>query len=303
MVQCNPEGQLISEFAGILWPLDCEDRTAAVLIAYFDESWDQHGEKIFVIGGMIGRYEQWSMIDWPWRDLLKKYDIAYYRASEAEFARGEFEKEPYRTSSTTPSTPEQIELLRLVREDFFSVMARGVVSGLAIGVPLKDFREVANTPERLDKFGGTPYYLAGHIAMLAMLKAEKDVLHSKELMPFIFDRQREYQAEMQRVHDSLDSPACEVHSQVGGITFDNKKRFIPLQVADTLVFEARKYLERKLDNPEAMPRPELQRLMDEGKIFQISLCDKACLEWYIDHIPKEVIDSVHDANAKGQTAR
>jgi len=43
-----------------------------------------------------------------------KYGIAYYRASEAEVARGHFNKEPLRTVGTD-TTPEQYELLRARR--------------------------------------------------------------------------------------------------------------------------------------------------------------------------------------------
>jgi len=68
---------------------------------------------------------------------------------------------------------------------------------------------------------------------------------------------------------------------VGSIVFDDKKRFIPLQVADTLVYESRKYLEQKIIDPNAVPRREMQRLRDEEKIFQISLCEKEYLESYL----------------------
>jgi hypothetical protein len=253
-----------------------------VFKAYFDESWDQHQNKILVIGGMIGRYEEWSKIEWPWKQLLEKYEIEYYRASEAEFARGQFDKEPYRTGDSS-TTAKQYDLLRKVRQDFFDVVTRGVVSGLAIGIPLEIFREVANTPERLEKFGGTPYYLCGHMAMLRLLKAEKYEINSKDLMAFIFDRQEAFDAEMLKVHAALATPRCEFHAQVGSITFDDKRRFIPLQVADTLAYEARKDLERKLANPNAAERPEFTRLKDKGKIFEISLCEKTCLEWYLEH--------------------
>jgi hypothetical protein len=251
--------------------------------AYFDESWDQHQEKILVVGGMLGLYEQWSKIEWRWTALLEKYEIEYYRASEAEFARGQFNKEPYRTVAIVDTTPEQHDRLRAVREDFFRITTSGIVSGLAIGIPIVLFHEIADTPERLEKFGGTPYYLCGHTAMLEMLKAVKYVLRSKDLITFTFDRQQEFEKEMKKVHAYLQTKKCEFHSQIGSIKFEDKRLFIPLQVADTLVYESRKYLERLAADPTVVPRPELQRLMDEGKIFQISLTDRAFLEFYLNH--------------------
>jgi hypothetical protein len=250
--------------------------------AYFDESIDQHQKIIFVVGGMVGRYEQWEKIEWRWKLLLEKYGIEYYRASEAEFARGEFDKEPYRTSEE-PNTKEQMALLNAVKEEFFEVLTHGIVSGITIGIPLQIFKSIANTPEKLDKFGGTPYFLCAHVAILRLLKEQKDTLLSKELIAFVFDRQPQFDAETLKVHAHLQSPESEHRSRVGSLTFDDKRRFIPLQVADTLVFESRKYLEKLIASPDTKPRPELQRLMDEGKIFEITLCEKECLEWYLEH--------------------
>jgi hypothetical protein len=81
-----------------------------VLTAYLDESWDQHQQKILVIGGMIGHYREWSKIEWSWKTLLDKYGIEHYRASDAEFARGQFGKEPFRTPNIS-ATPAQYKNL------------------------------------------------------------------------------------------------------------------------------------------------------------------------------------------------
>jgi hypothetical protein len=283
------EGQRIGDIAYVLWPSDCVQRFAAVFYSYFDESWDQHQEKILVFGGMIGRYEQWAKIEWRWKALLNEYGIDYYRASEAEFARGEFKKEPYRTGEN-PSTPEQRALLARAREDFFQIITKGMVSGLAIGIPIKYFYEVLDTPEKLAKFDNTPYYLCGHISMLRIMKAVKsrEELNSKELVAFIFDTQKEFEKEMGNVHSRLQTKECEFNSQVGTLTYADKRRFIPLQVADTLAYECRKYLERKFIDASVKPRLELQRLMDEGKIFEITLCEQECVQWYLEHHIDEV---------------
>jgi hypothetical protein len=259
-----------------------ESRLSFMFNAYFDESWDQCQKKIMVIGGVLGLYEQWAKIEWRWKELLEKYEIAYYRASEAEFARGQFDKEPYRTVGIN-TTPAQFKLLEAVKEDFFRILITGTVSGLAIGTPIDLFYQVADTPVRLDKFGGTPYYICGHTVMLEMLKQEKYTLKAKDLVTFTFDRQEEFDKEMTKVHAHMQTKGCEFHSQVGSMRFEDKKKVIPLQIADTLVYESRKYLERLRADPTAIPRPELKRLMDEGKIFEISLMDKQFLEFYLNN--------------------
>jgi hypothetical protein len=253
-----------------------------VFKAYFDESWDARQEKILVFGGMIGRHEEWAKIEWPWKQLLDKYEIEYYRATEAEHARGQFKKPPFRTVPDS-LTFKQNELLREVRREFFEVVTRGIVSGLAVGIPITMFSEVANTPEKLAKLGGTPYYLCGHMVILRTLKAVKYEVNSRELVTFVFDRQQTFRAEMLKVHARLATKECEFHSQVGSITFDDKRRFVPLQIADTLAYEVRKQFEREMDDSSAEVRPELKRFKASGKVFEISMCETNCLEWYLEH--------------------
>ena len=93
---------LFARDATILIPFgeNTAGQTPVVFKAYFDESWDAYQKTILLFGGMIGRYEEWAKIEWPWKQLLEKYEIEYYRATEAEHARGQFKKHhsvPFRT--------------------------------------------------------------------------------------------------------------------------------------------------------------------------------------------------------------
>ncbi len=65
-----------------------------MFLGYFDESADQTEKKIFVVGGFLGHYEQWSALERRWKELLEKYEIYYYHAVEAQHARKQFAKPP-----------------------------------------------------------------------------------------------------------------------------------------------------------------------------------------------------------------
>jgi hypothetical protein len=67
------------------------------MAAYFDES---SGENCFSIAGYVAGYATWIDIDWRWRDLLKKWEIKYFKASECETLVGQFLK--YRTDPAHP---------------------------------------------------------------------------------------------------------------------------------------------------------------------------------------------------------
>jgi hypothetical protein len=253
-----------------------------MFIAYFDESWDEKQQKILVIAGIMGLAYQWEKVEWRWQSLLDKYEIAYYRATEAETANGQFDKPPYRTPGV-PVSAEQFKLLQEVKDEFFIAATSGKVSGAAIGIPIQVFNEVADTPQKLAQFGGTPYYICAHITMISLLVAVRHVMHAKDLVVFRFDRQKDFESEMKRVHADLEKPGGEYRPQIGSIRFEDKKKLLPLQVADTLAYECRKFLEKEIADPNAVARPELQRLKDEEKIFQISSCGKECLEDYLNN--------------------
>ena len=251
--------------------------------AYFDESSDGKQEKIFVIAGFLGRYDQWSKIEWRWRTLLNKYGINYYHAVEAEFARREFEKPPYRTDHKAALTQGQFQLLGDVRTDFLSVLTSGFVTGLSIGIPMVAFNAVANTPDILEKFGNSPYYYCAHLAMLRALHGIRYELGSRELVKFIFDQQKQHEGEMTRVHEEFRKKDLVYRSQVGSLSFEDKQQFIPLQVADTLAYETRKYFEARMQDENAPERPELQKLKNDRKVFTINLCEEPCLQDYLEN--------------------
>jgi Protein of unknown function (DUF3800) len=249
---------------------------------FFDESTDQHQKNIVYIGGFVGRWEQWAKIEWRWAALLQEYDIRYYRAYEAEHAKGEFDKPPYRTNKDY-LTDDQRELLREVRRRFFSSIIEAKVSGVGIGVPVDEFNAVANTTEKRDKFGGTPYYLCGHLAIMSIMHAIVTEVRSKELVAFIFDQQYEYEAEMKRVTSELGKKPSPYTAQLGSTDFADKKKYIQLQVADLLVYEVRKDYEIRLTKPDVPDREALRFLKEHRKISRISLCGTECLEWYLKY--------------------
>lgn len=254
-----------------------------VFRGFFDESTDQDQKKIYVIGGFVGRYEEWAKIEWRWKELLEKYGLGYYRAAEAEHARKQFDKLPFRDGDK-PLTYEQFELLRGVRDEFLSVFCAGLIAGVAIGIHIDDFNAVANTPELLAKFGNTPYFLCGHVALLSTIDGVKNHIRSKELVAFIFDRQEKYDAEMLRVHSRFTKADCEFHSQVGSLTFEDKRRFVPLQVADTLAYEVRKDFENRIANPDAPERAIFTELKERDRVWRIHRCDQPCLQWYLENL-------------------
>jgi len=256
-----------------------------MIAAYIDESSDEKQERVFAVGVLMGRVETWTPFEHSWNDLLKEYDLEYYRSTEAEHARGQFDKPPFRTSSNT-LTFEQNEMLRGVRERFLALATGQGRAGLVLGVNMADFYRVANTPHLLDKFGGTPYYICLHHAMLTAVKAIKDDLKSREVVAFICDRQQQFAGRALEVHQEFITKNPYFSKQIGSLYYEDKKKSIPLQAADSLAYEGRRYLEaQKYDSGED-ERGELKEWKDSHSLASVSLLTTAALQIFLDGVDK-----------------
>lgn len=278
------EGSHLAEYEWILFPREASDKVTAMFAAYLDESADQYAKKIFAVGAFLGRSESWAKVEWRWKELLKEYGLEYYRAVEAEHARGQFNKLPYRTASHEDLSFEQKEMLRNIRRKFLALATNGTLAGLVIGVDMVDFEAVTSEPAVLEKFGATPYYFCYHMAMLTAVEAIKTELRSKELVAFICDQNQQFSSHLLKVHSEFCDKNPDFRNQIGSLSFDDKRRFIGLQLADTLVYEGRKCLEVEIDNSQTEEREELRRLKESHSIYKISLCQRPCLEDFLRRV-------------------
>ncbi len=152
---------------------------------------------------------------------------------------------------------------------------------------MKDFYKVACTPEILDKFGNTPYYLCWHLALIQTLVGAHDELRSREVIQVFFDRNAEHQAEMKRVHKAFKeiNPAYRV--QMGSLEFASKENKLMLQTADTLAYEVQKAFRQQITNPSAPERSELQQLKAAHRIYMIRLGDENFLRFYLKELEND----------------
>ena len=256
-----------------------------IIAAYIDESSDEKQERVFAIGVLIGRLETWTPLERMWQDLLNEYDIEYYRSTEAEHARGQFDKPPFRTSPNT-LTVEQNEMLKDVQKRFLALAAGVGRAGLVLGLDMRDFYAVANTPQHLNKFGGTPYYICLVHTMLTAAKAIKDNLGSRELVIFACDRQQRFSSHALNVHQDFISKNPYFSKQIGSLHYEDKEKCIPLQAADSVAYEGRKYLEAKIYNSGEGQNTELKRWMESQSLASVSVFTKEALQIFLDGLDK-----------------
>jgi hypothetical protein len=276
----EPETLLLRELECVMFPRGCKRKSTVMLVAYLDESDDGKQEKIFAVGAFMGRNERWASLEWKWQRLLKEYGIRYYHAVEAENLIGEFGRPPFR-STPGKITPPESKAIKDIRKRFLELACNGTLAGIVLGVDMAEFRAVANTPELLDKFGGTPFYYGYHIAMLTAVDLIKYHLRSKELVAFVCDQQQEFSGHMLKVHSDFQNKNVDLRSQIGSLTYANKIDFVGLQAADCLVYEGRRCLQAQIDNPGAEEREALRLFKNSHSIARIDLCQRLCLEEHL----------------------
>jgi len=279
------EGRYLGEIEWFLFPQHAKDKPTVMIVTALDESSDQKQQIVFAVGACLGRYESWRSIEWQWTALLEEYGLDYYHAVEAEHARKQFNKPPFRTHEKDRLTEEQVRLLQSVRNRFLALATKGNITGLVFAVNMADFNAVASTPDTLDKFGGSPYYFCYHMAMLDAVEAIKNELRSKELVAFIADRQEDHHLEMLKVHakwQALPPATNPYRDQIGSLTYNDKRNFVGLQIVDTLVYEVRRSLEAELQSGGPLEdRDALKRFKESHSIYKIVMCDKPCLEDFL----------------------
>lgn len=224
--------------------------------AYFDESDEKPG---FSIAGYSAAYDTWLHIDWAWTELLKRWNLKYYKASECENGLCEFAQ--YRddpTDQKSPLNPIEREKLREIKVQFIDAICKhhDDLQGYGAAIVVEDFQKViAEDPIARKTFLDKPYYLGAQLCLVAAAMPVRDANTRRsgderiELRP-IFDSTEEYSGIAKQVFDNFKEKNPRAAEVLLPPAYENDVTTTPLQVADTLAYEIRKQLTRKIRNPD-----------------------------------------------------
>jgi hypothetical protein len=79
-------------------------RVMTMAVGYFDESADGTQSVCYTVAGFIGSNEATAILELRWRDILNKYNLKYFKASEPGTTRDEVEAEARREHICDPTT-------------------------------------------------------------------------------------------------------------------------------------------------------------------------------------------------------
>jgi len=231
--------------------------------AYFDESEDNY---CISFSGYVAGYKTWIDFDWKWREVLKKWDIKYFKSSECETLVGEFLK--YRSDPNhprAPMTPKDKETARRARTDFTDVICQlqDSLCGIGAVVVKRDFERIISENSRaLFLFGSEPYFLALQMCLTRMvtkLAQDNGPFAGKHYIKPIFDSHEEFSGTAKRLYDKFKSKNPNVAAVLLPLNYEDDIDTAALQASDFLTYEVRKYLVG-LDVEKRSERISLQRI-------------------------------------------
>jgi hypothetical protein len=269
--KCVPitELEAYSISAAFLNRVPAGNRTALVIYcAYYDESDLRPG---FSLAGYSAAYDTWVHLDWAWKGLLNKWNLRYFKASECENLLKEFAQ--YRDDPKdhkSPLKPHERERQKEIKREFIDAICKhhDDLQGYGAVVVLEDFeRLIAEDSRALSLFSDKPYYICFQLCLLAAAYPVRD---ANQHLPYndrirvkpIFDTHEEYSALAKVLFDRF----CEKNPKSAQVLlppdYESDVEVSALQVADTLAYEARKLLARKIRDPhDDYMRPPLLRLL------------------------------------------
>jgi hypothetical protein len=230
------------------WPL-------VIYRAYFDESDEKPS---FAIAGYSAAYDTWLHLDWAWQPLLKRWNLKYYKASECENGLEQFAQ--YRDDpkdQKSPLKPQERERLKEIKTQFIDAICKhhDDLQGYGAAISIEGFEKViAEDQAARDRFLDKPYYIGAQLCLVAAALPIRSVNKRRSgddkiaLRP-IFDSNEQYSGLAKQVFDDFGNKNPKAAEVLLPPAYDSDIANSSLQVADTLAYEVRKLLTRKIRNP------------------------------------------------------
>ena len=269
------------------WPL-------VLCSVYLDGSHEKPG---FAIAGYSAAMDTWCHLDCHWQELLKRWNLNYFNASECENGLAEFAQ--YRDDPTDPKSrlkPHERERLRKAKIDFIdAICARHhVLQAYGAAIVTEDFeRMIAEDPGAPPIFLNQAYYLGAQLCLVAAAMLVRDVNtrrsgNDKIAVRPIFGAHEECAGIAKTVFDSFATRNPRSAEVLSPPQYDDNRTNSWLQVANTLAYEIGKQLLRKTKTPsdDYMRVPLRSLLPAIHRVFRLN--GENLKETISNHLPDSV---------------
>jgi hypothetical protein len=259
-----------------------------LVAGFFDESTDEDsGGLSYTVAGFVGNQLVTSTLELRWRDVLLKYELDYFKASELSAGTGQFQKfrDDPKEFNWRPFSKRENELFKQIKTDFTDVIINcgNGLYGIGAVVILPDLERIRAEYENA-KALPVPYYLCSTMCMVeaGLEMAEQNAGHKTDLcwLRPIFDTQEEYSGRAKTHWDIF----CEKNPLAAKYLlpphYEKEQDYLMLQAADYFAFEARKLVFTQRHNKPI--RVPMKRLIATGNKMKIYRFDYVGLKMAAD---------------------
>lgn len=214
-------------------------KIALVLTAFGDESYDEHGTRVFAVAALVGSAEDWKVVTDRWQE---RTDGRIFHAADCEADRGGFAEQSHR---------ENLQLYA----DLTRIIAGSELRGAGVAMDLKGYNEYFPDP-----VAELPYFICFWNVVVYFTK-----LASKwsEKVHFAFDHRKQIHynaAELYRYMASLEEWEHHVclDSDISFVSRETSE----VQIADLLARETMKHLDNQIGPVRRPTRKSMNALVD-----------------------------------------
>lgn len=242
-------------------------RYLALIKVFGDESYD--GEtRVYSVAVFMAPSQVWKKVTRDWARTCRLNGVPYYYAADCEGGFGNFKH---------LCQPQRKELNTLMIDH---LVKHRELAGIGITVYADAYQELMNErPEETTKYlGDSPYYFAMQIAVQLAAKGATEELGEGYRLAFVFEENEEVSGTAKKIYDQIKVKNPQIADCMGTLTYAPKEKFVPLQVADKLVYETMKNVLNQRFDPGRAERIALTRLKEAKKISLLAYIDKKGLE-------------------------
>lgn len=232
-----------------------KDKIAVLYRSYIDDSADEKQEFVMVAGALMGTPQQWRSVTRAWTERLRQHGIAYFRSTEYNSLRGQFQK--FRNPIEYPK-PEGTKAAQRLRDDLEASLQAKVL-GLACFVNLKEFREVVQECKQLRKsFAPDPFNFAMQTVMReCAFAAQRHLKGTANRVAFVCDESSN-SVKLYQSYLNFKDKNVPVRATLGGMIHRDDKVTPALQAADMVAGLSKevslKYVRNGAEIPPTLPR-------------------------------------------------
>lgn len=244
---------------------------------YFDESFDECEDRCYTIAGYIGPQLPAVILDLRWKDLLKHYNMAYFKCSELEFGFGEFAQ--YRddpSNMQAPLSAQEKAKIREIKTAFVNLICdEEHMLGISASVILRDYKLLQMQEPELAKRLPDPYTMCGQLVMVEAgtvvnwSNANSSPDNQTLLRP-VFDSHEDYSFRFIKAFESFSQKNPKSAQYLLPPIYETEQTYRCIQAADCLAYEARRLVDRTVYEPnDIRDRVAMNRLAEHVRAIYV----------------------------------